>query len=1057
MVDARSALPFWLKGAPAPSCPNFVAMVVGCCWWFLAAALGPSGEAYDFGEGMKEKVDLEGFQRTGDVEKANLTFEGTYKKEMILDWKGYTAGSDRGRPRAVDGRTEERIPGKDSWRDQVAVSTQEGLGWERKSVKIQQAFYRGTKFDLGMKALTAAVDKEEEAKTEEEVKEILANDMPKTRKRGWRSGKSRKWKGFIRRRRRKCTRTRRTLTLVVVQIVGLVLIAVRNQRHEAGRKGSQGEWQEVLELIWYSGAGKTKRCGGPEGSSRGTPVREGARSDRERPDSSGEKDGRSLERKEKGEDEDMKGDQARKITLKEYLMERKFVFVHFLAEEGDDRLMEEMRREGGKKGLCLMNVAIPARTGEVAVWDGWLRLAKEGHVDGVYCAPPSQTYQEKFAEDGVGHEWRTKEHPKGVPSLTAEEKDQCEQEDKMWRMAIKYAEAVKGSSGTEEFKGAAVICHPSEEEWDWSPQGFEEGWKEEGTQHTMFHWCAYQIEEEKGKRFWKRMKIKGVLHGLNSFGRECNCGTKGHKAANTLQRCRTAQQLPREAASELAKRFTEHMLWLAEAEVRKDKMKKKGHHYYGWEAGKELGSKKEKHRKMDLRERGQGSERQEGRSPPIGGLRNAQEAVARCEGLRTVGRRLRGAWTGFVGRENGALLIATTYGSWTHQLSSTTVNKWMKELKRVVGAVGRNLVQEPSKWRKESPWAYEVIQAWATKAEDPDRGIAEWAHSGAPLGLRCPIPETNVFKQGDPIVAELVAWEEWDRADGGVLSFHRSAEDMPHETLEALEPLEKDAMVLRVEKEELAGRGWPTSHPARLEIREEKVRQDSSRWRVRMARRKRGSFTETVDWATIGDVVAALKKITQAAKDKKENDTSVELLRIEVVRPLEHLGPMEGEAPQSVFIGPGQQFYAARTLMPGMKAAALLWGRWMALIARLLQGMFEEEELAVVVLPKEVILVLQGDQVRRDQMAALALTSLTALGLNIQWGRGKRGRDILVDGASLTKTQLGGEVVQLAWPYTEVRTVPRAAGSPGPGTGSGGSHGPAPVRDRTRAAPQVPK
>ena len=56
MVDARSALPFWLKGAPAPSCPNFVAMVVGCCWWFLAAALGPSGEAYDFGEGMKEKV-----------------------------------------------------------------------------------------------------------------------------------------------------------------------------------------------------------------------------------------------------------------------------------------------------------------------------------------------------------------------------------------------------------------------------------------------------------------------------------------------------------------------------------------------------------------------------------------------------------------------------------------------------------------------------------------------------------------------------------------------------------------------------------------------------------------------------------------------------------------------------------------------------------------------------------------------------------------------------------------------------------------------------------------
>ena len=805
------------------------AMVVGCCWWFLAAALGPSGGAYDIGEGTKEKVELEGSQRSGEVGNANLTLDGVRVKEVILDWNGYTAGSDRGRPRTAGGKIEERIPMEDDWCDQVAVSTQEGLGLERKAVEIQQAFYRGTKFDLVMKVLRVAVDEREEVKAEEEVEVNPANDTPERRRKGWRSGKSRMWKGFMQRRRRKSPRIRRMLTLVGVQIGGLVLIAFWNQHYEAGRKCNQGELQEVLELIWCSGNGKAKRCGGLEESSRGTPVREGAQSGRERPDSSGEKDESSLERKEKGEDEDMQGDQAQKITLKEYLMERKFVFVHFLAEEGDDRLMEEMRREGEKKGLCLMNVAIPARTGDVAVWDGWLRLAKEGHVDGVYCAPRSQTYQVKFAEDGAIHEWRTQEHPKGAPSLTAEEKDRCEQEDKMWRMAIKYAEAVKGGSGTEEFKGAAVVCHPSEEEWDWSPQGFEEGWREEGAQHTMFHWCAYQIEEEKGRRFWKRMKIKGVLHGLNSFGRECNCGTKGHKVANTLQRFRTVQQLPREAASELAKRFTEHMLWLAEAEVRSDKMKKRGHHYRGWEAGKELGSKKEKHQKVELKERGQGSERQEGRAPPIGGLKDAQEAVARCEGLRTVGRRLRGAWTGFVGRENGALLIATTYGSWAHQLSSATVNKWMKELKRVVGAAGRSLVQEPSKWRKESPWAYEVIQAWATKAEDPDRGIVEWAHAGAPLGLRLPVPESNVFKQGDPIVAELVAWEEWDRADGGVLSFHRSAEDMPHETLEALVPLEVDAMVLRVEKEELAGRGWPTSHPARLEIREEKVRQDLSR------------------------------------------------------------------------------------------------------------------------------------------------------------------------------------------------------------------------------------
>ena len=108
-----------------------------------------------------------------------------------------------------------------------------------------------------------------------------------------------------------------------------------------------------------------------------------------------------------------------------------------------------------------------------------------------------------------------------------------------------------------------------------------------------------------------------------------------------------------------------------------------------------------------------------------------------------------------------------------------------------------------------------------------------------------------------------------------------------------------------------------------------------------------------------------------------------------------------------------------------------------------------------MILPKEVILVMQGDQVRRDQMAALVLTTLAGLGLNIQWGRGKRGRDIIVDGASMAKAQLGGEVVQLAWPeqrFAQFQTmleaqdrVPEVVEVIGP----------TPVRDRTRTASPI--
>ena len=278
--------------------PPFVfAMAVRSVWWVLAAWWWPGGGAYVIGEGTTEKGRVAGLQMVGELWNASLTSDGYHFMEKTYSWIGRstgkepgvsgmagiktegkglkglgTAGGGRGAPSTAGRGTGERARKGHGETNPGATPPQERTRLDRKAVETGLASYKGMKIVRVVKVRDVMVKEEDGKYTKEEVEGNRANYAHERNRKGWRTGKGRKWRGWIRNRRRRVPKVGNWLTIVGVQVGGLALIVVWTHTYKAGQKGPQREWQEVLELIWGSGTYKAKRCGGQEETGRGNPA-----------------------------------------------------------------------------------------------------------------------------------------------------------------------------------------------------------------------------------------------------------------------------------------------------------------------------------------------------------------------------------------------------------------------------------------------------------------------------------------------------------------------------------------------------------------------------------------------------------------------------------------------------------------------------------------------------------------------------------------------------------------------------------------------------------------
>ena len=75
----------------------------------------------------------------------------------------------------------------------------------------------------------------------------------------------------------------------------------------------------------------------------------------------------------------------------------------------------------------------------------------------------------------------------------------------------------------------------------------------------------------------------------------------------------------------------------------------------------------------------------------------------------------------------------------------------------------------------------------------------------------------------------------------------------------------------------------------------------------------------------------------------------------------------------------------------GLKSAPLVWGRFAAAVARLLQGLYRPGEARLELYLDDPLWVLYGTRQQRNYTLAMSLWMLSAFGLSLSWAKGNRG------------------------------------------------------------------
>lgn len=116
-----------------------------------------------------------------------------------------------------------------------------------------------------------------------------------------------------------------------------------------------------------------------------------------------------------------------------------------------------------------------------------------------------------------------------------------------------------------------------------------------------------------------------------------------------------------------------------------------------------------------------------------------------------------------------------------------------------------------------------------------------------------------------------------------------------------------------------------------------------------------------------------------------------------------HLGVRESELRHCYAAHPDQDKVILWTaLCFGLKAAPLLWGRFAAAVARLIQGLFHEDTVRSQVYLDDPVWIALGPAWWRRRAFALIALSVRALGFRIAWKKCERGTALTWVGVQFT-------------------------------------------------------
>ena len=129
----------------------------------------------------------------------------------------------------------------------------------------------------------------------------------------------------------------------------------------------------------------------------------------------------------------------------------------------------------------------------------------------------------------------------------------------------------------------------------------------------------------------------------------------------------------------------------------------------------------------------------------LGGMRNPAEVVEGMPNALGLGLRIFAAWERFIKSNPSTRETAATYGTEACDLDEKALDRWRGRTTKGGGSKG----EDEGAIEVTSPIHGDLLEAWTTKAADPDTEVARWVTEGTPLGINRDIKNKGIFPPSD--------------------------------------------------------------------------------------------------------------------------------------------------------------------------------------------------------------------------------------------------------------------------------------------------------------------
>ena len=569
----------------------------------------------------------------------------------------------------------------------------------------------------------------------------------------------------------------------------------------------------------------------------------------------------------------------------------------------------------------------------------------------------------------------------------------------------------------------------------WSIPEIQETLQRTAASTVEFNTCAYQ--QKLKSRWYKPSKWVGKLDGLTSLARVCRCPNwVQHVPLIGKDKTEEAGAYPEDLATEIAKKVVQswkrtlslewwryreascseevsqlQKKWLANEEKKVIKNASSNAQVHQNVISGTLDSaqtSKDVHPATSARP-SKKTKREEENEFYLGGMRNPAIAVSRMYKLRETGSHMRKMWEIFAERFPEAREVGERYGSTEAKINPDILKFWKGELHvalRVPRSEGITL-KENVEFR--SPLNAELWDSWGREARDPEMFIGQWAREGAPLGMECRIdaskgifPPANQDKNTilDPLP---------DLEDLKMLRNYTSMEEQEEDAHIELDRYLRQGFVKEVPWQWIVDRyGHGTVSRLALIVKEKPGGGKKRRVVIDLKRSEgnaRAQIEERIILPRAYDVILMCRdmrskesKLQEAQIDagvphwRRTASTESEIVLIDLKDAFCHfpINPKELKHCISPGVVQGTALIWIAMLF-GFSGAPLVMGRLSAAIGRLLASLFHTAEAQVQVYVDDILVVLKGDKVARDNMISLIVYTLRAFGVNLSLDKGERG------------------------------------------------------------------